>query len=118
VAHIRATNQNRRYSNPGYFSLLLGALFLIFGLLAPHNPTLVATLLVCALTVSSAIVLILEMYQPFAGLLRPATLLCCLLLLHLADVPTTFPFQKEIAYNRVGRETGRPETRFSSETRN
>jgi hypothetical protein len=48
----------------------LVALFLIFGVLAPYNSTLVATLLVCALTVSSAIFLILEMYQPFAGLLR------------------------------------------------
>jgi len=44
--------------------------FASFGLLAPRNATVVAVLFVCALSVSSAIFLILEMDGPFDGLLR------------------------------------------------
>jgi hypothetical protein len=45
-------------------------IFMSFGLLAPHNATVVTTLFVCALSVSTAIFLILEMYSPFDGLIR------------------------------------------------
>ena len=48
----------------------LTALFISFGLFAPRNATVVATLLVSALSVSAAIFLILEMYTPYAGLIR------------------------------------------------
>jgi hypothetical protein len=48
----------------------LTILFISFGLNAPPNPTVMATLLVCAASVSSAILLILEMYKPFAGLIQ------------------------------------------------
>jgi hypothetical protein len=48
----------------------LTILFISFGLYAPSNPTVIATLLVCAASVSSAILLILEMYKPFAGLIQ------------------------------------------------
>jgi hypothetical protein len=48
----------------------LTILFISFGLYAPPNPTVMATLLVCAASVSSAILLILEMYKPFAGLIQ------------------------------------------------
>lgn len=48
----------------------LTILFLIFGILAPYNPTLTITLLVCAITVASAILLILEMYEPLEGLFK------------------------------------------------
>ena len=41
--------------------------FVSFGLFAPTNATVVATLLVCALSVSAAIFLILELDQPFPG---------------------------------------------------
>src|SRR5271167_1733906 len=41
-----------------------------FGLFAPRNATVVASLLICALSVSGAILLILEMYQPYAGLIK------------------------------------------------
>ena len=41
-----------------------------FGLLALRNATVVASLLVCALSVSGAILLILEMNSPFTGLMR------------------------------------------------
>jgi hypothetical protein len=44
--------------------------FVSFGLLAPRNKTVVATLFVCALSVSGAILLILELDHPFHGLIR------------------------------------------------
>jgi len=46
------------------------AIFLSFGLLTPSNPTVIAALLVGALAVSGAILIILEMYSPFAGFLK------------------------------------------------
>jgi hypothetical protein len=48
----------------------LTALFISFGLFAPHNATVVASLLISALSVSGAILLILEMYAPYAGLIQ------------------------------------------------
>jgi hypothetical protein len=48
----------------------LALLFASFSLFATPNPTVVATLLICALAVSSAIFLILELDQPFSGLIR------------------------------------------------
>jgi hypothetical protein len=48
----------------------LTALFISFGLFAPRNGTVVASLLISALSVSGAIFLILEMYVPYAGLIQ------------------------------------------------
>jgi len=48
----------------------LAILFFSFGLFGPSNSTAVAALLVAALSVSGAIFLILELDQPFAGLIR------------------------------------------------
>ena len=48
----------------------LTMLFISFGLFAPHNGTVVASLFISALAVSAAIFLILEMYQPYSGLIR------------------------------------------------
>src|SRR4029434_6094205 len=48
----------------------LAAIFISFGLFAPFNATVVASLLVSALSVSGAIFLILEMYTPYAGLVQ------------------------------------------------
>jgi hypothetical protein len=45
-------------------------IFISFGLLAPRNGTVVVTLFICALSVSAAIFLILEMYSPFSGVIR------------------------------------------------
>ena len=50
--------------------LWLALIFFSFGLFAPSNSTAVATLLVAALSVSGAIFLILELDQPFSGLIR------------------------------------------------
>jgi len=48
----------------------LAIIFVSFGLFAPDNVTVRAALLVCALSVSCAIFLILEMDRPFEGLLQ------------------------------------------------
>jgi hypothetical protein len=45
-------------------------LFFGYGLLSPRNPTLVIALLVCALSVSGAIFLVLELSQPFVGVVQ------------------------------------------------
>jgi hypothetical protein len=50
--------------------LWLTIIFISFGLFAPPNATVVASLFVSALSVSGAIFLILEMYTPYAGLIQ------------------------------------------------
>jgi hypothetical protein len=60
--------------------LWLTIIFVSFGLFAPRNATVVASLFVSALSVSCAILLILEMYKPFQGLIQisPAPLYAAL----------------------------------------
>jgi len=48
----------------------LTIVFASFGLFAPPNATVIATLFLCALSVSGAIFLILEMYTPYRGLIQ------------------------------------------------
>jgi hypothetical protein len=48
----------------------LTALFISFGLFAPRNATVYITLLVSAISVSFAIFLILELYNPYIGVIR------------------------------------------------
>jgi hypothetical protein len=48
----------------------LTTLFIGFGIFAPANATVVASLFVSSLSVSAAILLILELYSPFSGLIR------------------------------------------------
>lgn len=48
----------------------LTIIFGSFGLFAPRNATVVAVLFVCALSVAGAIFLILEMDQPFSGVMK------------------------------------------------
>ncbi len=48
----------------------LTIIFGSFGLLAPRNVTVVAVLFLCALSVAGSIFLILEMDQPFKGLMK------------------------------------------------
>ena len=47
----------------------LALLFATFGLLAPGNATVVATLLVCSLSVAAAVFLIVDMAHPYLGLI-------------------------------------------------
>jgi len=48
----------------------LAALFASFGIFAPRNATVVTMLFIAAVSVAGSIFLILEMNQPFAGLLK------------------------------------------------
>ncbi len=48
----------------------LTILFTSFSLFSPPNPTVIVTLLVCALSVSGAIFLILELDRPFGGFIQ------------------------------------------------
>ena len=48
----------------------LAIVFTSFGLFAPPNLTVIATLFLCALSVSGAIFLILAMYTPFRGVMQ------------------------------------------------
>jgi hypothetical protein len=48
----------------------LGITFASFGLFAPRNVTVICVLLVCAVSVASAVFLVLEMNGPFEGLLK------------------------------------------------
>jgi hypothetical protein len=61
-------------SIPGPFLVVvvfwLSVIFTSFGLFSPRNLTVVATLFVCALSVSAAIFLVLELDSPFSGLLQ------------------------------------------------
>lgn len=50
--------------------LWLTTIFISFGLFAPWNATVVTSLLIAALSVSGAVLLILEMYKPFEGLIQ------------------------------------------------
>jgi hypothetical protein len=48
--------------------------FISFGLFAPRNATVIATLFLCAIAVAGAIFLILEFYRPFGGFIQiPST---------------------------------------------
>ncbi|RDJ21768.1 DUF4239 domain-containing protein [Bosea caraganae] len=59
---------------PGLFLVFLvfwlALLFGSFGLLAPGNATVMATLLVCTLSVTGALVLIIDMDHPYLGFIR------------------------------------------------
>ncbi len=48
----------------------LTLIFISFGLFAPRNFTVVGSFFVSALSVSGAVLLIVEMYSPFSGLIR------------------------------------------------
>jgi Protein of unknown function (DUF4239) len=51
----------------------LALIFCSFGLLAPRTPIVVATLCLCALSVSAAIFLVMDMYDPFRGVVRTSS---------------------------------------------
>jgi hypothetical protein len=51
-------------------TLWLAVLFVSFGLFSPSNGTVVATLMLAALSVSGAIFLILELDHPFEGVMQ------------------------------------------------
>ena len=61
-------------SLPTPFLAVLGfwlfVLFLSFGLFSPRNLTVMTVLLICALSVSGAVFLIVDLDNPFDGLVR------------------------------------------------
>jgi hypothetical protein len=63
----------------------LTIIFASFGLFAPVNATVIATFLVCALSVSGAIFLILEFDRSFAGLLQISNVPLRETLAHLSE---------------------------------
>ena len=67
----------------------LTLLFASFGLFAPHNSISALALILCALAVSGAVEIILELEQPFNGLLRisPAPMCQAALYLRLIEGP-------------------------------
>lgn len=60
----------------------LSVIFLSFGLFAPANPTTITALLVCALSVAGAILLIVDLDQPFDGLI------------HVSDKPLRYAIEQ------------------------
>jgi hypothetical protein len=48
----------------------LTVVFTSYGLHAPRNPTVMVVLFLCALSVAGAILLVLELYKPFEGLIQ------------------------------------------------
>jgi len=59
--------------------------FCSFGLLAPRTGLVVVTFLLCALSVSAALFLLLEMYNPYTGVLRLSSEPLRLVLAHLGQ---------------------------------
>ena len=57
-------------SIPRVADFLAHGSFISFGLFAPHNGTVLAVLLICALSISSAIFLVLEMNRPLDGFIK------------------------------------------------
>ena len=80
----------------GLLTFWLTSLFASFGLFAPHNLVSALALTLCALAVSGAIGMILELEQTFGGLLRisPRTMYSALSILRdsaaRSDYPRTF----------------------------
>lgn len=64
--------QHHSFSTPLVAVLVswLTLIFVGFGLFSPRNGTIVAVLFLCALSVSSALFLIVEMDDPFGGMVR------------------------------------------------
>jgi hypothetical protein len=63
----------------------LTIIFISFGLFAPPNTTVIASLFVSAVSVSAAIFLILEMYSPYAGLIQVSSTPLRIALAHLGQ---------------------------------
>ena len=74
---VRPEGHLHSYPIPGGDGCLAGLLLGSFSLFAPPKPIVVATLLICALAVSSAVFLILELDRPFGGMIQiPKPPLC------------------------------------------
>ena len=63
----------------------LTALFISFGLFAPRNGTVVASLVISAMSVGGAVFLILEMYAPYTGIIQLSSAPLRVALTHLGQ---------------------------------
>ncbi len=63
----------------------LSALFWSFGLFAPNNRTVIAVLLLAAVSVAASVLLILEMQTPFGGMMRVSSEPLRYVLAHLGE---------------------------------
>jgi hypothetical protein len=75
LAHSRLLMLERGNSQISYVFMVilicwLNVIFVSFGLLAPRNKTVIGVLFVCALSVSAAIFLLMEMNSPFKGIIN------------------------------------------------
>jgi hypothetical protein len=69
---LQYAQQTNSISSPLLVTLVfwLIVVFVSFGLFAPRNATVISCIFVSAASVSGAILMILEMYRPYAGLLQ------------------------------------------------
>jgi hypothetical protein len=63
----------------------LTIIFASFGLVSPRNPTVIAILLVCALSAACALFLVLELDTPYEGLLKVSSVPLRSALTHLGQ---------------------------------
>jgi hypothetical protein len=63
----------------------LTIIFISFGIFAPRNATVIAVMFVCALSIACAIFLILEMDQPFSGVMKISSAPLRFALSHLSN---------------------------------
>jgi hypothetical protein len=63
----------------------LAIFFLSFGLLAPHNSTVIAVIVVCTISVAGAIYLIMEMNSPLSGYIKVSSVPLQNALVHISS---------------------------------
>ncbi len=69
---LQYSQQSLSISMPLLVTLIfwITVIFLAFGLFAPSNATVLASLFVSAASVSGAVLMILELYRPYSGIIR------------------------------------------------
>jgi hypothetical protein len=69
----------------------LTIIFATFGLFSPRNATVIVILLVCALSAAGSLFLILELDNPYAGLIKVSSAPLRNALIHLGGIATGHP---------------------------
>jgi hypothetical protein len=72
AAPLSSARNSRRVIQSALAILIfwLAMIFASFGLFAPRNGTVIAVLLICALSVAGSLYLIVQMDQPYSGLIK------------------------------------------------
>ena len=110
AGHIRWLAFERGSSSASIQLLLVLAswvtvLFISFGIFAPRNAITISTLFICAITVSSAF-LILELHSPMSGLIRISSGPLRSALLQIGQCPTSRLYLSTISHHLVKRCLG------------